>query len=204
MQSTNFSAAATVNAVFHLQNLGDQKEAMRWLVREISRPRNAESAFTESALYPMQILVFGAMGELGDVRRIMSEASNSESAFTVTATGQLMIDLSGKATLEKAAAGLNAFIGIARHQGRAENICSVGPDAAPSIVSPATTPRPRNSCGRASRIQSRVATSSRRSMDVSASPTYLQTWGVRTRPEVSLDDAARSWRRGNSGADSRG
>ena len=45
----DFSAAATVNAVFHLQNLGDQREAMRWLVREISRPRNAESAFAESA-----------------------------------------------------------------------------------------------------------------------------------------------------------
>ena len=36
-----------MNAAFDLGNMGDHKEAMRWLVREISRPRNAESPFAE-------------------------------------------------------------------------------------------------------------------------------------------------------------
>jgi tetratricopeptide (TPR) repeat protein len=118
-------AGATVNAQFHLLNLGDQKDAMRWLVREISRPRNAESAFNESLYHPAQVSAFGAMGELGDVRRMMSEASNSESSYTVTGVGQHWLSF-WDGNLEEAAAGPDAFIGIARHQGRAENVCNVG------------------------------------------------------------------------------
>ena len=122
------SVGATVNAAFHLQNLGDSKEAMRWLVREISRPRNAESPFNESSYYPAQVLAFGAMGELGEVRRMMNEVSNSGSSFAVSGVGQFWLNFwDGK--LEKAAAGLAAYIGIARNQRRVENICSVAPDA---------------------------------------------------------------------------
>jgi class 3 adenylate cyclase len=124
----DFSVGATVNATFHLQNLCDPKEAMRWSAREISRPRNAESPFNESSYYPAQVLAFGVMGELGDIRRMMSEFSNSGSSFAA-AVGQFCLTFwDGK--LEKAAAFLTAFIGIARQQRRAENICSVGPDAA--------------------------------------------------------------------------
>ncbi len=79
-----FAVSATINAQFHLLNLGDQREAMRWLVREISRPRNAESPWTESVLYPVQVLAFGAMGELGVVRRMMSESSNSGGSLTIS------------------------------------------------------------------------------------------------------------------------
>src|SRR5208337_1265914 len=77
----NDSWHATVNAAFDLGNMGDQKEAMRWLVREISSPRSAEYPLTESYLYPMQAGALGAMGDLGDVRRMMSEASSSESSY---------------------------------------------------------------------------------------------------------------------------
>ena len=120
--------AATVNAAFDLGNMGDHKQALRWLVREISRPRNAESPFTESLLYPIQVLAFGAMGELGDVRRIMSESSNSGGYQGVTAAGKLWITFWDK--LEEGEASLTALIGIFRHQQRAENICNFGADAA--------------------------------------------------------------------------
>ena len=119
--------AATVNAAFHLQNLGDQKEALRWLVREISRPRNAESPFTESLLYPIQVYAFGAMGELGDVRRIMSEIPIS-GGFGEWAGQYALTFWGGK--LEEAEASWTAFIGVVRHQQRAENICNFGACAA--------------------------------------------------------------------------
>ena len=119
---------ATVNAAFDLGNMGDHKEAMRWLVRELSRPRNAESPFNESYLYPGQVFAFGAMGELGDVRRIMS-VSNSGGFAGVTATGRNMLSFwDGK--LEEAEANWTAFIGVVRHIQRAENICNFGADAA--------------------------------------------------------------------------
>jgi len=100
------SAVATVNAAFDLMNMGDHKEAVRWLAREISRPRNAEASVTEVLLYPMQMLAFGDMGELGDVRRILTEFSNSQLAITF---GRFWIAYwDGK--LEEAEAALSALI----------------------------------------------------------------------------------------------
>ena len=124
-----FAVAATVNAAVPPAEFGRPEGSNAMVGAGNLPPAKRRIPIAESVLYPMQILVFGAMGKLGDVRRIMSESSNSESAFTVTATGQLMIDI-WEGDLEKAAAGLDAYIGIARHQRRAENICSVGPDAA--------------------------------------------------------------------------
>jgi tetratricopeptide (TPR) repeat protein len=122
------SVEATVNATFDLGNMGDHKEAIRWLVREISRPRNAESSFAESLLHPMKVVALGAMGELGDVRRIMAESSNSGGYQGVTAAGKLWITFWDK--LEEGEASLTALIGIFRHQQRGENICNFGVDAA--------------------------------------------------------------------------
>jgi class 3 adenylate cyclase/tetratricopeptide (TPR) repeat protein len=123
-----FATTATVNATFDLRNIGDYKEAMRWLEREISRPRNAESPFTETFLYPAQLLGLGSMGELGDIRRIMSEASNPGGYQGVTAAGKLWLTFWDK--LEEGEASLTALIGIYRHQQRGENICNFGADAA--------------------------------------------------------------------------
>ncbi|MGD0117518.1 MAG: AAA family ATPase [Candidatus Binatus sp.] len=116
----------TVNAAFDLGNMGDQKQALRWLVREISRPRNAESPFIETWLYPMQFSAFGAMGELGEVRRMMSEVSAS-GLFRWAA--QFWISFwDGK--IEEAEAEMTALIQTFRHMQRAENICNFGADAA--------------------------------------------------------------------------
>ena len=116
----------TINAAFDLANMGDQKEAMRWLVREISRPRNAESPFAEMYLYPQQVETFGTMGELAEVRRMMSEVSNSgpfqwASQYMLTFWG-------GK--LEEAEALYTGLIETFRHIQRAENICNFGAHAA--------------------------------------------------------------------------
>ena len=121
----SMSLVGTVNAAFDLGNLGDRKEAMRWLVREISRPRNAESPFTESYLRPIQICAFGLMGELADARRMMSEVPNSGFFQWI---GHIFIFWDGK--LEEAEASLIALIEMFRHQHRAENICDSGADAA--------------------------------------------------------------------------
>jgi tetratricopeptide (TPR) repeat protein len=68
------------------------------------------------------------MGELGDVRRIVSESSNSGGYQGVTAAGKLWITFWEK--LEEGEASLTALIGIFRHQQRGENICNFGVDAA--------------------------------------------------------------------------
>ena len=180
------SAWVTSIAAWDLGNMGDQKEAMRWLAREISRPRNAESAYAESFLYPAQVVAFGSMGELVKVRRVMSEFSNSQE---VSGLGQYMLTIwDGK--LEEAAASSAAYLEILRYLRRVEHICNSGVGTAQLYRLPAITPRPRSSCGRASRIQPRAATSHWSSWDVSAWPTFSRTSGIRTRPEVSLDDAA--------------
>ena len=120
------SAVATVNAAFDLMNMGDHKEAVRWLAREISRPRSAEASASEFLLYPMQMLAFGGMGELDDVRRIFTEFSNSQLAITF---GRFMIAYwDGK--LEEAEAVSSALIEFFRHQQRPENICDTGADVA--------------------------------------------------------------------------
>ena len=117
---------AVVNAAFDLGNMGDHKEAMRWLVREISRPRSAESPFIETYLYPMQFAAFGAMGELGEVRRMMSEVSASG---LFRWAGQFWLSFwDGK--IEEAEAKMTALIETFRHMQRAENICNFGADAA--------------------------------------------------------------------------
>ncbi|MGC2491301.1 ATP-binding protein, partial [Candidatus Binatus sp.] len=117
----------TVNAAFDLGNMGDQKQALRWLVREISRPRNAESPFIETWLYPMQFSAFGAMGELGEVRRMMSEVSAASGLFR--GAGQFWLSFwDGK--IEEAEAEMTALIQTFRHMQRAENICNFGADAA--------------------------------------------------------------------------
>ena len=123
------SAAGTINAAFQLGNLADYKEAMRWLLREISRPRNAESPFAEILLYPAQALAFGVMGELADARRIISEVSNSGGIEALTGWYKYIFPF-WDGNLDEAEARLTAFIGIARHQRRPENICNFGANAA--------------------------------------------------------------------------
>ena len=121
------SAWATLNAAFDLGNMGDHKEAMRWFVREMSRPRNAESPFAESRLYPAQVHAFGSMGELGKVRQMMSQVSNPQ-GFLEWAGQYALTFWGGK--LEEAETLYTGLIEVLRHMRRAENICCFGVDAA--------------------------------------------------------------------------
>jgi tetratricopeptide (TPR) repeat protein len=115
------AGGATLNSCFFLHNLRAYSEALKWSQREMARPRNKQSGYYEAqgGFYD-QITCQAAMGELNQVRQLMSRTNNP------LHTGEIWL-LFWAGNLERVGARWTAFVDYLRHQERLENVCQEVP-----------------------------------------------------------------------------
>jgi tetratricopeptide (TPR) repeat protein len=115
----------TLNVCFALTNLRDYREALRWSQREMTRPRNRRSGLYEaySGLND-QITHHAAMGELNEVRALLSKLTNPVHRGEKWLGESWLMFWAGD--LESAGARWAAFVDDQRNQQRLETVCQEG------------------------------------------------------------------------------
>jgi class 3 adenylate cyclase/tetratricopeptide (TPR) repeat protein len=115
------AGSATTSASFILINLCDYKAALRWSLREASRPRNQESGYNEVWGLNHEIVEHSLLGQLDEVRRLLSKPHSPEGEMT----GKLFLSF-WAGDLEAAEAQFSAAVDFLRHAERRENVCGLG------------------------------------------------------------------------------
>jgi tetratricopeptide (TPR) repeat protein len=111
----------TQGATFCLNKLSDHREALKWLRREMARPRNNERVFYGLFVISAQIEVHLLMGELGEGGRLLRN---------IVEPGIRWLDESylklWAGELEVASARFGAIVDHARSQQRPQSVCVFG------------------------------------------------------------------------------
>jgi len=119
---TGGGGGITINACFVLTNLRDYPEASKWSQREMATPHNKQSGLYQAYGGLNDLIInHGAMGELNQVRRVMSESRRPDDSQETWLGKSWLMFWAGD--FEGAAARFSGMIDYLRNQQTLENVC---------------------------------------------------------------------------------